>query len=111
MFCTGCVAKTTFTRKKKTVMLIAFIRLHPEKGGILAHRDVKHKCREQGTGNSRLGDEDLSLGTPTGNRKTRVPKMTFSYLLLTLAKCERPPNWRALFKLLIQVWQGSKGNY
>jgi hypothetical protein len=36
------LVKNTLSHAKKTAMLIGMMVLHPEKGGILAHRDLRH---------------------------------------------------------------------
>ena len=41
-FALDCVQKALSHANKKTIKLIGFIRLHTEKGGILAHRDLDH---------------------------------------------------------------------
>jgi hypothetical protein len=42
-FALDLMKKALSHANKKTVMLIEFMRLHPEKGGICAHRDLDHR--------------------------------------------------------------------
>jgi hypothetical protein len=61
--CTGFGEKGTFTRKKKTVMLSDFMRLHTEKGGI-AKQGLG--SRDQGIGNRKAGARDWGPGAGAG---------------------------------------------